>query len=151
MVPTCIQPHVLNDVKYPFSLQLLVKCILRALCRYDHLTLSAENPSLVCRVIFGMFSSYKKTTFETKKRLDKIVEINFTNECLDILLPQNIVDIANQCLQICNQHPNQTPPHDKIFDRFLELIQTYQAYFGVENCDGADQFHLDSMIAQFYE
>jgi ribosomal protein L21 len=42
MVPNCIQPHILNDIKYPFSLQLLVKCIIRALCRYDHLTLSAE-------------------------------------------------------------------------------------------------------------
>lgn len=63
------------------------------------MTLTNENPELVCRVLFGFFNSFRGMLFDEdfKERfgVDTFLEVNLTNEIIDIQLPQNLIDIAN--------------------------------------------------------
>jgi hypothetical protein len=99
LIPHCIKPHVFNGQQYPFSLQLLVTCFLRVLNRQNHITLTNDNPELVCRVLFGFFNSFRQLAFNESFKetfsIDTFLELNITNETLDIQLPPNLVDIAN--------------------------------------------------------
>jgi len=97
------------------------------------MTLTNENPQLVSRILFGFFHSFRNlkfdNTFKENFGIDSFLEVNLTNESLDIQLPQNLTDIINQCLVKCQKY-SATPQAEPEFERFIELVKAYRCFFG---------------------
>jgi len=60
--------------------------------------------------------------------LHSFFQVSFSKEFSQVLLPENLRDLADKCLQKCSQH-KATPPSDPVFDDFLNTLLQYRAFF----------------------
>lgn len=68
-------------------------------------------------------------SFKHKFGIDQFLNVDFTSESLDIEMPNNLYKSALDCLEKCRDTKG-LPDSDKVFDRFLELLNGYRAFFG---------------------
>ena len=67
--------------------------------------------------------------FLEKFNLDDFLHINFTDEKQEVMMPQNLVQVAGDCLYKCLS--SQGLPHEEelLFQKFLQLVQAYRSFF----------------------
>jgi hypothetical protein len=108
VVPECLREF--RDQQgntYPFSLESVVKSIIRVLNRQQHLTLDGADPPLVTRVILGFVNQYANVRFDQQfmdqMGLHHMVRVNLTGESALIELPSNLVSLTGECLGKCKE------------------------------------------------
>ena len=144
LIPDCINYFEFSNeitAYIPFSLSYFIQCYLRVKHRNDHPTLNGDTKNLIN--IFGTFIknfinvSLKENSIMMFQKLDKAIQLPFTDEMDDSLLPEELVKAAkNFFFNIMNDHYSKiiSSPSSEYFEKCINSFYPKgNEFFGTKN------------------
>ena len=144
LIPDCINYFEFSSESsayIPFSLSYFIQCYLRVKHRNDHPTLNGDTKNLI--TIFGTFIknfinvSLKENNIMMFQKLDKAIQLPFTDEIDDSLLPEELVKAAkNFFYNIMNDRYSKviSSPASEYFEKCINTMYPRGTeFFGTKN------------------
>ena len=134
-----ILPKIINPVKnFPFSMNYFIKCYMRCLQRQDNVTLPNGDPKKLAKLLTIFFQTFRGVTFNSsflgRYNFDEMVEIDFTNEHPDLMLPSNLEKALEKALQ--ERDISRLEPTTDEVARLIELqMSLYSSSQGSQSAD----------------
>lgn len=128
LAPRCSQRLSTLDGSFPFSIHLLIQCLLRVKDREQHLTLDGSLEKKV-GVVCMMFKLYKGIDFHTflDQGFHHIIEVEFTDES-DRLYPE---ELHRYLTTVLEQSTDRSHPNAHDVQALYRLLAEFCPLYGV--------------------